>query len=240
MSNFGALTDHFSLASTDLILVESSETKIEQSRADAMDENGDIAATTYYGNTSQDMREVSCTYALKSGTLNINTIKLGALAASPTVLRESIEVSTSNSEFPQITVSGRKNIVSISAPSGKLNTFTLPSLSVAGGMRAQPIFCTAGTGCRLTASSLSANIEVAQQDNGLGEPIAHGISGGQGTFSGEFVRVTAVPSWSIVTTGNTSFGITETQAPGSEQGQASYHTGTGNGAFTIIRDSVTT
>jgi len=239
MSNFGALTDHFSLASSDLILIESSESKIEQSRADAQDENGDIAASTFYGNTTQDMREISCTYALKSGSVNINTIKLGALAASPTVLRESIEVSTSNSEFPQITVSGRKNIVSVTAPSGKLNTFTLPSFSVTGAMRAQPIFCTVGAGSRLTASSLSASVDVAQQDNGLGEPIAHGISGGQGTFTGDFVRVTAAPSWTIVTAGNTSFGITETQAPTVEQGQAAYHTGTGTGAFTIIRDSVT-
>lgn len=239
MSNFGALTDHFGLASADLILVESSETKIEQSRADAQDENGDIAASTFYGNTTQDMREVSCTYALKSGTLNVNTIKLGVLADAPTVVRESVEVSTSNSEFPQVTVSGRKNIITPSSPTGKLNTFTLPSLSIAGRMVAQPIFCTAGAGCRINATSLSANIEIAQQDNGIGEPIAHGVSGGQGTFSADFVRITAAPSWSIVTTGNTSFGITETQAPGAEQGQASYHTGTGNGAFTILRDNAT-
>lgn len=237
MSNFGALTDHFGLASADLILVNSSNTKIEQSRADAMDENGDIAASTFYGNTTQNMREVSCTYALKSETLNINTIKLGALAASPTVLRESIEVTTSNSEYPQITVSGRLNIISMTAPTGKVNTFTLPTLTLSGRKVAQPIFCTAGAGCKITGTSLSANIEVAQQDNGLGEPIAHGVSGGTGTFSAEFVRVTQACSWSIVTTNNTSFGITETQAPGAEQGQAAYHTATGNGAFTIIRDN---
>lgn len=237
MSSFGALTDHFGLASSDLVLVNSSETIVEKSRADAMDENGDIAATTYFGNNSQDMREISCTYALKSGTLNINTIKLGATAAAPTVLRESIEVSTSNSEFPQVTVSGRKNILAMTAPSGKLNTFTLPSLSLAGTKYAQAIFCTAGAGCKITGTSLSANVEVAQQDNGLGEPIAHGVSGGQGTFSAEFVRITTAPSWTIVTTGNTAFGITETQPPGQEQGQAAYHTASGNGAFSITRDS---
>jgi hypothetical protein len=239
MSNFGALTDHFGLASTDLVLVDSSETLIEQSRADAMDENGDIAATTYYGNTSQNMREVSCTYALKSGSLNINSIKLGALASAPTVLRESISVTTSNSEWPQITVSGRKNIISITAPTGKLNTFTIPSLTLQGRKVAQPSFFSVGSGCRLTGSSIEANVEVAQQDNGLGEPIAHGVSGGQGTFSGEFVRVTAAPSWTIVTTNNTSFGLTQTQAPGVEQGQAEFHTATAAGAFTIIRDNAT-
>lgn len=238
MSSFGALTDHFGLASSDLVLVNSSETIVEKSRADAMDENGDIAATTYFGNNTQDMREISCTYALKSGTLNINTIKLGATAAAPTLLRESIEVNTSNSEFPQITVSGRKNILAMTAPSGKLNTFTLPSLLLSGTKYAQLIFCAVGAGCKITGSSLSANIEVAQQDNGLGEPIAHGVSGGQGTFSAEFVRITAAPSWTIITGGNTAFGITETQPPGQEQGQAAYHTASGNGAFSISRDSV--
>lgn len=237
MSNFGALTDHFGLASTNLVLVNSSETLIEQSRADALDENGDIAASTYFGNTTQNMREISCTYALRSGTLNINTIKLGATAAAPTLLRESIEVNTSNSEFPQITVTGRKNIIAMTAPTGKLNTFTLPSLSLSGTKYAQPIFCTAGAGCKITGTSLSANLEVAQQDNGLGEPIAHGVSGGQGTFSAEFVRITAAPSWTIVTTGNTAFGITETQAPGTEQSQASYHTASAAGAFSITRDA---
>ena len=238
MSNFGALTDHFGLASSDLVLVNSSETLVEQSRADAQDENGDIAASTFFGNTTQDMREISCTYALKTGTLNINTIKLGATAAAPTVLRESVEVTTSNTEFPQITVSGRKNIVQISAPSGKLNTFTLPSKSLSGIKAAQVIFCTTGAGCKLTGSSLSANVEVAQQDNGLGEPIAHGVSGGVGTFGADFVRITSAPSWTIDTTDNTDYGITQTQAPGAEEGQAAYHTASGAGAFTIIRDLV--
>lgn len=237
MSNFGALTDHFSLASSDLVLVDSTETKIELSRADAQDENGDIAASAFYGNTTQDMREVSCTYALKSGTLNINTIKLGALAASPTLIRESIEVSTSNSEFPQITVSGRKNAVAPTAPTGKANTFTLPSLSIVGRKVAQPVFFTTGANCRLTASSVEASIEIAQQDNGLGEPIAHGLSGGTGTFTGEFVRISAAPSWSVTIPSPNTNMFAETQAPGQEQGQAAFHTGTGTGAFTIIRDN---
>jgi hypothetical protein len=241
MSNFGALTDHFGIAalSANLELIESSESLIEQSRADALDENGDIAATTYYGNTSQNMREVSCTYVLKGGSLNINTIKLGALASASTVLRESISVTTSNSEWPQITVSGRKNIIAINAPTGSLNTFTIPSLTLQGRKVAQPCFFSVGSGCRLTGSSVEASVEVAQQDNGIGEPIAHGVSGGQGTFSAELVRITAAPSWTIVTTNNSQRGITQTQAPGINQGQAEYHTTTATGAFTISRDAAT-
>lgn len=237
MSNFGALTDHFGIATSDLILVDSSATPIEQSRADAPDENNDIAASAYYGNTTQAMAEVSCTYALKSGTLDINTIKLGATAAAPTVARESIEVTTSNSEFPQITVSGRKNVLSITAPSGKANTFTLPSKSLSGIKQAQAIAFSVGDGCRLTGCSLSASVEITQQDDGVGEPAAHGISGGTGTISAEFVRITSAPSWTIDTSGNVAFGITETQKPSLEEGQAAWHTATATAAFLIARDS---
>jgi hypothetical protein len=240
MSNFGALTDHFGLAAGALVLIDSSETIIEQSRADALDENGDIAASTYYGNTTQNMREVSCTYALTSGSLSLNSaIKLGSLASSPTVVRESLQVTTSNSEFPSITISGRKNITAITLPTGKLNTWTVPVVTIFGQKRAQEIMFSTGAGCRLTSSSLECSVELTQQDNGVGEPIAFGLSGGQGTFSGEFVRVTAAPSWTIVTTNNVTRGVTQTQAPGVEQGQAAYHTGTGTGAFTIIRDNAT-
>jgi hypothetical protein len=238
MSNFGALTDHFALASATLILVNSSETPIEQSRADAQDENGDIVASSYFGNTTQAMAEISCTYALRSGTLDIATIKLGALAASATVLRESIEVATSNSEFPQVTVTGRKNIIAITAPTGKLNTFTLPTLTLTGIKQAQLIGFTVGTGCRLTSSSIAANLELAQQDNGLGEPIAHGISGGTGTITAEFVRVTTAPSWTVASGAPwAAAGLTQTQAPSLEQGQAAYHTTTASAQFTVTRDA---
>jgi len=238
MSNFGALTDHFGLASATLILVNSSSTPVEQSRADANDENGDIAATTYFGNSTQEMADVSCTYALKSGTLNINTIKLGALAASATVLRESIEVSTSNGDFPQVTVSGRKNIIAITAPTGKLNTFTLPSYTLTGIKQAQLIGFTIGAGCRLTGSSIAANVEIAQQDNGLGEPAAHGVSGGTGTISAELVRVTSAPAWTVLTTSPwDAAGLAQTAAPGLEEGQAAYHTATATAQFTIVRDN---
>lgn len=238
MSNFGALTDHFGLASANLVLIDSSEELVAQSRADAQDENGDIAASAYYGNSTQDMRDVSCTYQLRSSTLNINTIKLGALAGSSTLIRESIEVTTSNDALPQITVSGRKNAIAPVAPAGKANTFTLPSISLTGAYRAQPLSFTVGSGCRLTGSSLSASVEIQQADNGLGEPTAHGISGGTGEISAELVRITTAPSVTFSSgSPNAAFGITLVQAAGQNQGQAAFHTATASAQFTITRDN---
>jgi hypothetical protein len=238
MSNFGGLTDHFGIAalSAQLELISSSEHTIEQSRADALDENGDIAATQYFGNTTKDLRDVSCTYVIKGGTFNINLIKLGALAASSTVLRESISVSTSNSEFPQITVNGKKNIFAIVAPSGKLNTFTLPSFTLAGANRAQPMALTTGNG-RLIACSLEASLEMAQQDNGVGEPIAFGVSGGTGSITAELVRLASLPTITVVTAGNSAFGLTQTKTRGLEEPQAAFHTASFSIGFTISRDN---
>lgn len=233
--SFGALTDHFGLATAGLVLVDSSESIIELSRADALNEDGDIQASTYFGNTTQDMREISSTYALVSGTLDINTILLGEFVGATNIIRESVEVATSNSEWPQLTVTGRKNAIAVVAPAGLTNTYSLPSIVFTGIKQAQPINFTTGVGCRLTGSSLSGNIEVAQQDNGVGEPIAHGVSGGTGTVSAEFVRITDQASWTPGVAG--TYGITETAPPGAAEGQASYHTATGTLAFTVLREA---
>lgn len=238
MSNFGALTDHFGLASSDLVLVSSDETKVALNRVDAQDEWSDIVASAYHGNITQDMREISCTYALKSSAYNVATIKLGQVDVNGTkIIRESLEVSTSNDNWPQITVSGRKNIIDVAVPSGKTATFSIPvSITIAGAKQAQTFFLfEAGDGCRLTGSSLSASIEISQQDDGSGEPVAHGISGGSGELSADFVRVTQAPSWSLTATGNTLLNVT--QDPGLSQGQASFHTASATAAFTIIRDN---
>jgi hypothetical protein len=94
----------------------------------------------------------------------------------------------------------------------------MPSVVITGAKRAQPLEFTVGEGCKLTGSSLSATLDLAQQEDGLGEPVAHGISGGVLAISADLVRVSAAPSWTPAVT------WTETQAPGVDEGQAAYHT----------------
>ena len=105
MANFGALTDHFTLAASVGTLVESSKTPVANSRADALDENGDIADAAWYGNTAAELYEASCTYQVDTTDVNVATaLKLGELATG--VVVTSIEISTSNGDWPKITVSG--------------------------------------------------------------------------------------------------------------------------------------
>lgn len=227
-NDFGALTDHFSLATSDLILVDSSNSPMPQSRADANDENGDIAASTYYGNSSGTFSEASCTYALKSGSLNLNTLKLGELEAG--VVVETINLTTSNGAWPQIVVSGKLGMTAITAPTGKRNTATLPSITLNGTKQAQALSFTVGEGCKLVGSSLTASCELANQVDGLGEPVAWGLSfNSPAAVSAEFVRVTAQPSWTV------SGSLVETQEPTTVEPNAAYHTSTAAGEIPITR-----
>jgi hypothetical protein len=217
MANFGALTDHFGLGSTSgFELVDSSATPRSMSRADAQDANGDIADAAWHGNTTAALKDASCTYALKSGTLATGTVlKLGQLAAGKIAL--SVEVATSNGGWPQITVSG------VIGPSQTLvleqvKTYALPAYTISGKKQAQLMGVTIENG-RLTDCSMSASCDWAQQDDGQGEPVAYGVSGAVATASATAVAVSAEsPELAAAE------GWTASQDSGLEESQASWHT----------------
>ena len=115
MANFGALTDHFGILAivdgegtlaTVLELVDSSATPDAQSRADAQDENGDIADAHWHGNTVGNSSRRQARSPVKgAGTLNT-----ALLACWRNRRREgdtSVEVTTSNSDWPKVVVSGK-------------------------------------------------------------------------------------------------------------------------------------
>lgn len=245
-TSFGALTDHFGiLAFTHgegtlgdvLKLVASSKTPRAQNRADALDANEDVAASAYSGNSAGSIYEVSCTYALVSGSLPLTELKLGEISSG--ILAESIEVSTSNGGWPQITVTGFLGTETITAPSGYLNTFTLPAITVTGIKQAQLLGFTVSAG-RLTASKITFNCTLAEQADGVGEPAAHGVSGGTGEVTAEFVRVDDQPAWALAAvladSGDGAVFMAEvTQAPGADEGQAAWHTASGVAAFNLVR-----
>lgn len=214
MSNFGGLTDHFGLATSDLVLVSSDLTPVSQNRADALDENGDIADAAWHGNTSAGLGEASCVYALKSGTLPTD-LNLGQIAAGKIVT--SIDVATSNGAWPQITVSG------IVGPEGtvvleQVKTFAIGDLAVQGKKKAHLMGVALTTG-KLNDCSLSASCDWAQQENGLGEPVAYGVSGAIATAT-----ATAVATGAAAPVLAAAAGYTISQGSGKDEGQASWHT----------------
>lgn len=231
VDNFGARTDHFGLETQDLVLVDSSAVKVAESVERAEDENGDFADEEKHGqNAEGDLAEASCTYALKSGTLNLNTLKIGEKTVGNIIT--SLEATTSNGAWPQIVVAGQINAETVTAPPGKKNTWTIKdSIELVGAKRAQLMDFTIGVGCRLTGSSYSASVDVASQADGLGIIVAHGVSGGVVQQTAEMVRITAACTW---IPGETWL---EEQKPGSEEPQANFEvSGTATASKILARD----
>ena len=236
MSNFGALTDHFGILTivsgggtlADVLTLTTAPLAPDaQSRANAEDENGDIAASSYFGNSDGAIKTVGNTFTVTKGDLNTALIKLGQVTAGKCI--ETFTLGTNNEGWPTITVGGKIGLQTMC--DDFLQTFTLPSYTIKPCKRAQLIGFTIGAGCKLTSSELSASVSLAQTEDGLGEPVAHGVSGGEVTVTANFVRVTAVPSWTV-----SGSGLTETQKPGVDEGQAAYHTATATAAGTLTRD----
>jgi len=241
-TSFGALTDHFAILETVhdvgtladiMVLVASSKVPRAQSRADAQDENEDIVASAFSGNSAEEIAEVSCTYALKSGTLDLSDLVIGELAVQ--IFAESLALTTANGAWPQITVSGYLGLETITAPTSYTNQFTLPAISVIGMKQAQVLGFTVTTG-RLTGSGITFNCSMAEQLDGVGEPAAHGVSGGTGEVTADFVRVDDAPAWELAAVLTDSPFLAEVTAdPGEDQGQAAWHTAAGAASFNLAR-----
>ena len=215
MANFGALTDHFNLAASVGTLVESSKTPVANSRADALDENGDIADAAWYGNTAAKLYEASCTYQVDKNDVTVGTaLKLGELATG--VVVTGIEIATSNGDWPKITVSGILGTGALEQ--GK--TYAMPTGTVAAKKQAQIIAGITLTTGKLTSASLSASCDLATANDGEGEPVAHGVSGAVATATAEAVAITAE---SPVLAADTGWNITTGSSL--NEPQAAWHTG---------------
>jgi len=236
-NQYGALTDHFGLIGATgalyqkAVLVAASSTPVAKSVNRAQDLNGDNAAEAAAGQTAAGtLAEVSCTYALDQATVNLNTLELGELVAG--TIARTLTAVTSNGAWPQITVTGLFNALTVVAPTGKLNKFSITdSITLTNAKRAQVLDFTVDAACRLTGSTYTASIETAEQANGVGVIVAHGLSGGVVTQSCELVAITDVAAW---TPGGTWI---ETQAPGAGEPQAGWHTTSAAAEKLLARDA---
>ncbi len=227
---FGAQTDHFGLADTNLIVVESSENPFEQSRADALDEYGDIVDYKFYGDAGGDFTDASVTYLLKSGTLDLSTLFIGEIATGKAI--ESLSVETSNGDWPKLSVSGKLGMAAFQVPVGKTAKAKLPAVTIIGGKIAQKmLFDYDSSNVKLTSCSLSASAAIAQADDGEGEPVAFGASFETAEVSAEFVRISdTAPTWAPAT------GTDVKKNPGIDEPQAGFHTATASLEVMLSRE----
>lgn len=213
MPGFQGQVDYFGLDSATLSFISSKTTPKPISVERAQDEDGNNAAEDSYDGGPAAAIEV--TYKLLSGTLNLNTLKLGpkTVDAIETCITE-IKVETSNSEWPIITVSGFTGITD----KANMKNFTLPSITINGKKQAQGLDFTVGADCRLTSSSFSATAEFAHALDNAGIVGAMGLSGASMEIGGEAVEIEGVVAWTP------GAGWIETQAPGADGANISWGT----------------
>lgn len=227
-TGFGGKTDHFGFATTDLILQESTKVPRKANVATALDANGDVAVTKLYGNAAGTIFDVSCTYLLKSGTLDLSTLSVGELETG--VVATSITVDTSNGDWPKVSVSGVLGTAAFQAPDGKLAKAALPAITLAGGKFAQPMSFTVSGGA-LNSSSLSVSCDTAEAADGEGEPVAYAASFPNAEVTASGVYTTS--AFSVTPTGT----LVETQAESTDEPQAAWQTSTWAGYIPMARAS---
>ena len=137
---------------------------VARSYADAPDEWGDIEERTYYGLSG--LAEVSETYALNSGSFT-----LPALGLSGDLMITSVEVSTSNSDWPQCTINYTSGMASAQLEGGAV---TLPSFTIEARRKAQPLAITGGDGIQST--SFTASIDLSELRDEDGDQVKWAIS----------------------------------------------------------------
>ena len=236
-NNFGALTDHWGLTDAAAALdgiaevIASSSVPVAKSVERALNFAGDPVAEDGHGQTAAGtLADVSVTYRLTSGTLNLNTLMGGEIAANQIV--NSIEINTSNTENPTIKFSGQLGTITVVAPTGFLNTWSIAdSITITAAKYAQELGFTIAANCDLTSASYSVSLDISNTTDGVNTIVAQGVSGGVVAIGCEMTVTTGTASW---TPGGT---FIETQEPGADEPQAGYWTASAAAEKLIARDA---
>lgn len=211
MAGFSGNTDYFGFGSSDLVVIGSSTKPKGQSIEYAQDEDGNNVAEDQYDADGAD--SVETTYELQANTLNLNTFALGGLLNGLTdMCVESINVTTSNGQWPQIVVSGKTGVFTRST----MPTFTLPSITISGLKQAQLLDFTIGADCRLTASNYTASGDYAFTRDDAGDASTDAFSGATQEIGGTATEIAGVVVW---TPGS---GWIEKDFPGAENGNINW------------------
>jgi len=144
----------------------------------------------------------------------------------------SIEINTSNTEYPTIRVSGQLGTITVVAPTGFLNTWSIAdSITITAAKYAQELGFTIASNCDLTSASYSVSLDISNTTDGVNTIVAQGVSGGVVAIGCEMTVTSDTASW---TPGGT---FSETQTPGADEPQAGYWTASAAAEKLIARDA---
>jgi hypothetical protein len=169
------MVDYAGFGGTYLKLKSSSATPHPTGFEAATDECGNTIAEGSYA--TGPGTPFSCEYELVGDTLDTATLFVGK---GTNLVVESVEVATEVGSWPKVSVSG----MTYTSPPAGMETFSLPSITIAGTKCAQLLDFTIAEGSRLSASSV-----------GLSGTIHHTTDGEQGigaiAFTADVATMTA-------------------------------------------------
>lgn len=193
-----------------LTIKGATRTPIAKSVATVSDQYGDLLAKSVYG-ASTTMYEATAEYQLKSGTLDLSNLFLGQCATTGTFIT-GISIKTSNSDWPTISVTGRVGQTLEDAPTGYLNKWALPAITLTGKKLAQD-FGGGGAGelgfdvdayTTINGSGLDFTVNLSETTDGEGLPIAFSLHGADGSMSADLALFADVDAyaqpWTLDTT----------------------------------------
>jgi len=190
-----AIVDGGGTLATILKIKGSTRTPIAKGTAQALDEYGDISAKSVFG-AATTMYEATSEFEVTSGTLSLALLYLGATGTSGTNIT-GVSIKTSNGGWPTVSITGNVGKVLEAAPTGKLNKWALPAISVVGRKVAQD-FGGGGAGelgfdapadTKITGSGIDFTVNFSETVDGEGLPVAFSIHGADGSMSADFVAV---------------------------------------------------
>jgi len=217
---FGVTPTTYPLSTnTGLVPTAYNETPRAESVADATDENGDVAARTYYGG-SATIKDCSITLVFKSGTAP-SSITLGADTAQGTSRWiNNVELTTGNGQWPTYVIQWKEGLTNVT---GSKFTVALPSVTptkTAQVLGVGPASSVSST-LKLTGSSASWSCSYNEQLDGQGEFAAASFSNGVASSSANGVVISGTPAWTAETGWTTEDGGAPIEETNTDYGTSS-------------------
>lgn len=222
---YGATTDFWGFADTNVKLESSSSEPSIGGEAQCVDSNGDVNASTTYDTANKTVsstyRPCSDTALVLYDTTTAVDLRLGKVVSGNVIT--SIEVSTTNTDRPTVTISGE---FAHGVADTAFSKYDPTDLEIAPLRKAQAIGATADTVTKVTGSSITASVSVSKTADSQGNTACMDVYAGRIEAGNDLVSCTGTPGASADTGWTRSAGTSESQE----------NTAYGTGAYAVFKN----
>jgi len=221
--SYGATTDPWGFAAdANIKLQSSSANPSDGGEGQCVDSIGDVAASTMYDTANSTISAVykTCSdtalvlYHDTTDTSKARDFRLGKVISNNVIT--SIEVTTSPTERPTITISGE---YAHGVTDGAMAKYDPSDVEIVGVRKATPIAFTADSKSKVTGASVTASVSTSKTADSVGNTACMDVYGGRVEATTDIVGCTGAPG------GTVAGGWTQNSGPGSNQGNTAYATG---------------